>query len=143
MVSIKSVTGAVALLIGAAWSQTSFAAVVLSDDFNSDTQMLNWTGDSSFTVVPNPPVAGQASVDLIGAGGAYDLYPGNGNYVDLDGTTGNGNDPAGVLQSNATFAAGQYTLTFDLAGNARGAALGRAARGTYSRRPALRWRIAR
>jgi hypothetical protein len=83
--------------------------------------MLNWTGDSVFTVVPNPPVPGQSSVDLIGTGGSFDFYPGNGNYVDLDGSTGSGNNPAGIVKSIATFAAGQYSLTFDLGGNARGA----------------------
>ena len=83
--SIRTVVGGIALLVGAAWSQSSHAAVVLSDNFNSDAQMLNWTGDSTFTVVPDPPAQGQSSVDLIGAGGPYDFYPGNGNYVDLDG----------------------------------------------------------
>jgi hypothetical protein len=120
-VKIRSAVGALALAAGTAWSQGCFAAVVLSDNFNSDTQMLNWTGDSVFTVVPSPPVNGQASVDLIGAGGPYDFYPGNGNYVDLDGSTGNGNNPAGEVESIATFGAGSYTLTFDLGGNARGA----------------------
>ena len=119
--SFRMAVGGIALLVGTAWSQNSYASVVLSDNFNSDTQMLNWTGDSTFTVVPDPPAQGQSSVDLIGVGGPYDFYPGNGNYVDLDGTTGNGNDPAGVIKSNAAFAAGQYSLTFDLGGNARGA----------------------
>ena len=116
---IRPVLGAVVLLAGAAWSQTSYASV-LSDNFDADSQTLNWTGDSTFTVIPNPPVDGQSSVDLIGTG-FFDFYPGNGNYVDLDGSTGSGNNPAGVIQSNATFGAGQYSLTFDLGGNARGA----------------------
>jgi hypothetical protein len=119
--SFRTVVGGLALLVGASWSQSSYAAVVLSDNFNSDTQLLNWTGDSVFTVVPNPPVQGQSSVDLIGTGGPFDFYPGNGNYVDLDGSTGSGNNPAGIVKSIGTFAAGQYTLTFDLGGNARGA----------------------
>jgi hypothetical protein len=115
---------AVAALVFAAglWSQSAFATIVLQDNFNSDPQMLNWTGDSTFTVVPNPPVGGQPSVDLIGTG-FYDFYPGNGNYVDLDGSTGYGNVPvAGDVVSKAGFTAGTYTLTFDLGGNARGAA---------------------
>ena len=41
--------------------------------------------------------------------------------MDLDGTTGSGNNPAGQLQSISSFGAGTYTLSFDLGGNARGA----------------------
>ncbi|GEM_PF-2101216 len=58
------------------------------------------------------------SVDLIGPGW-WDLQPGNGLYVDLDGTTGD----AGRLFSRDAFLfqSGQtYALQFDLAGNQRG-----------------------
>jgi hypothetical protein len=41
--------------------------------------------------------------------------------VDLDGTTGNGNNPAGQLSSVMTVGPGAYKLTFDLAGNLRNA----------------------
>ena len=119
--TFRSAFGAMAIMAASAWSQNAYATVVLTDNFNSDAQMLNWTGDLVFNVVPNPPVAGMSSVDLIGAGGAFDFYPGNGNYVDLDGSTGNGNNPAGVIQSVATFGPGSYSLAFDLGGNARGA----------------------
>jgi PEP-CTERM motif len=113
--------GAVAAVLAA---QAVKANTVLSDDFNSDAQTLNWSGDSTFTSLPGPSTEGPgvASTDLIGAG-FYDFYPGNGNYVDLDGSSGYGNLPyAGILQSNASFGAGTYTLSFDLGGNARGAA---------------------
>ena len=59
------------------------------------------------------------SVDLIGetpTGTQFDFYPGHGGYVDLDGTS----DAAGALQTLGSFAAGSYTLSFDLGGNARG-----------------------
>jgi hypothetical protein len=59
------------------------------------------------------------SVDLIGAtpsGTSFDFFPGNGGYVDLDGST----SQAGTLSTLTTFAAGTYTLSFDLGGNARG-----------------------
>jgi hypothetical protein len=102
-------------------ASTASAGVVLQDNFNADAQMLNWTGDATFSSLPQPPVNGQPSTDLIGTG-FFDLQPGNGNYVDLDGSTGYGNLPfAGVLVSNATFGPGSYTLSFDLAGNLRGA----------------------
>ncbi len=117
---LKVLIGTVALVVGAAWAQNSQAAIFLTDNFNSDPQMLNWMGDSVFNVVPNPPVAGQSSVDLIGTG-FYNFYPGNGNYVDLDGSEGTGFSPAGQVVSNTSFGPGNYQVSFDLGGNARGA----------------------
>jgi hypothetical protein len=120
MKSIALVAGVAAAVLAA---QAVQANTVLSDNFNSDAQTLNWSGDSTFTSLPGPSSQGPglASVDLIGTG-FFNLDPGNGNYVDLDGTTGWGNLPyAGILQSNASFGAGKYTLSFDLGGNERGA----------------------
>lgn len=117
----KTIVASAALIACAVWAQGSAAGVVLSDNFNADAQTLNWAGDSSFASLPDPSIAGQSSTDLIGTG-FYDFYPGNGNYVDLDGSSGTGNNPAGVLKSKTSFGAGTYTLSFDLAGNARGAA---------------------
>ena len=112
-----------AALVGAfLGAQSCNAAVVLYDNFDSATQTLNWAGDSVFTSIPAPGnVGGLPSVDLIGTG-FFDFYPGNGNYVDLDGSTGGGISPAGQLDSIATFSPGTYTLSFLLGGNARGAA---------------------
>jgi hypothetical protein len=90
--------------------------ILLQDNFDANAQTLNWAGDSVFTSTAAP-----ASVDLIGTG-FFDFQPGHGNYLDLDGSTGNGNDPAGQITSVLTFGPGDYTLTFDLAGNQRGAA---------------------
>lgn len=118
MKSLLSVAGIAAAVLAAHAAQ---ATVILSDNFNSDTHALNWTGDTVFSSLSGP-AGDPASTDLIGTG-YFNLYPGNGNYVDLDGTTGYGNTPyAGILQSNATIAAGTYTLSFDLGGNARGGA---------------------
>ena len=97
-------------------SSAASASVVLFDDFNADAQILNWSGDGVFT----SDSIGGAATDLIGTG-FFDFQPGNGNYVDLDGSTGGGHDPAGQLTSIISFGAGAYTLTFDLAGNLRGA----------------------
>lgn len=106
---------AVAALCGAS---AAFAdTVILSDNFDADAPpVLNWPGDGSF-VATSPP----GSVDLIGSPPPfYDLQPGHGYYIDLDGTTGSGNDPAGQISSVLTFGPGAYKLTFDLAGNNRG-----------------------
>jgi hypothetical protein len=95
-----------------AGASAGHAGVVFSDNFNSYALQLNWSPPANWSV----PVG---SVDLIGettTGTDFDFYPGNGGYVDLDGSTG----AAGTLQTLGSFAAGSYTLTFDLGGNARG-----------------------
>ena len=100
----------------------SATTTYLSDNFNSDTQALNWPGDSVFTSVAVPQGNGQvSSTDLIGPGFYNYCQAGQGNCVDLDGSTGSGNYPAGELQSTSTFAAGNYGVAFTLSGNDRGA----------------------
>ena len=108
-----------ALTLGASAAN---ASTVLSDNFDADIAVLNWTGDATFVPVPGTPTLGQPSVDLVGATDdfAYLAYNG-GVSLDLDGTTGTGFSPAGEIQSVATLAAGDYTVSFLLAGNLRGA----------------------
>jgi hypothetical protein len=57
-------------------------------------------------------------VDLIGNPSFFDFLPGNGRYVDLDGSTGD----AGKMTSIALSLAGGvlHKLSFDLAGSQRG-----------------------
>jgi hypothetical protein len=89
------------------------ATVVFADDFNSYAYQLNWVPPSVVWTVPS------GSVDLIGettTQTAFNFYPGHGGYVDLDGSTG----AAGALESAPSFAAGSYTLSFDLGGNTLG-----------------------
>ena len=113
---LKQIIAAAAFLAGATVSQASYAATVLTDTFDASVpDQLNWTGDGVFSST-SPP----GSVDLIGVGGSFDFIPGHGSYIDLDGSTGSGNNPAGQLTSAASFGAGTYNLTFDLAGNQRG-----------------------
>jgi hypothetical protein len=90
------------------------AAVVFSQNFNTYAYAENWAppGSSGFYV-------SAGSVDLIGhtiTTSPFDFYKGNGGYVDLDGST----HKAGALTTLESFAAGNYTLTFDLGGNDRG-----------------------
>lgn len=87
------------------------AAVVFSDNFNAESQGLNYTGFSNWTV-------SGGTVDVIGTSFFQFLPTTYGNYVDLDGSTGN----AGILSTTQSFAAGTYTLSFILAGNHRNAA---------------------
>lgn len=81
--------------------------ILLDEDFdaeNGGAPALNYTTFANFTVT-------SGAVDLIG-NGQFDFFPGNGLYVDLDGTT----NAAGTLASE-TFNLQPglvYTLEFDL-----------------------------
>src|SRR3569833_300374 len=93
-------------------ASTANAAVLLNETFNTYPQQLNWVPPAAIWTVTS------GSVDLIGetpTGTSFDFYPGNGGFVDLNGST----EQAGTIQSRLSFAAGDYTLAFDLGGNAR------------------------
>ena len=105
-----------------AGAPSAHAGVVLSDNFDADTPTLNWPGDSVFQSIPQPGnVAGLPSVDLVSASDGFANLVFHGNSVDLDGTTGSGNSPAGELQSITSLSTGSYTVQFEFAGNERGA----------------------
>ena len=89
------------------------AALIFSDNFDSErggVGITNYSGFSKWTV-------SDGTVDLIG-NGYFDFYPGNGLYVDLDGSTGNAGK---MTSSNLSLGPGQYELKFFLGGNHRGA----------------------
>jgi hypothetical protein len=105
--SLAAAAVAVAIVGGASAAN---AAVVFFDDFEGyPGQVLN------ADLAPNWTSSG-GGIDLIGVGTAWNLVPGENDthYVDLDGSTGQ----PGVLSAK-TFAAGTYTLSFDLAGQNR------------------------
>jgi hypothetical protein len=102
--------------------QGASAAVVIQDNFDSSTAVLNWQGDATFISIPQPGnVNGLPSVDLVGTADGYGSLAFSGNSVDLDGTTGSNFTPAGEIQSVASLALGTYVVSFELAGNLRGA----------------------
>ena len=87
------------------------AATVFSDNFNTENGgvgQLNYANFANWNVT-------SGSVDLLG-NGFFDFIPGNGLYVDMDGST----NQAGTIVSKRVFAPGDYTLSFDLAGSERG-----------------------
>ena len=90
------------------------SAALLSDNFNTENGgigVLNYAAFSNWNV-------SDGTVDLIG-NGFFDFLPGNGLYVDLDGSTAN----AGILTSKNSFTFNNgtnYQLSFDLAGSHRG-----------------------
>jgi hypothetical protein len=105
------VAASAAIIAGSA--SAADAAVVFADNFDSYAYQLNWAPPANW-IAPGP-----GAVDLIGettTSTGFDFDPGNGGYVDLDGS----NEIAGTLQTTQSFGPGTYTLTFDLGGNARG-----------------------
>lgn len=87
------------------------AQTLFSDNFNADVQgapaasLINWN------IV-------DGSVDVIPVGTQFDFYPGNGNYPDLDGSTGNA--ARIVTKSQFSLAPGSYQLLFDQGQNGTG-----------------------
>lgn len=101
---------AAALMLGAGGAG---AAVVFSDNFNGENGgvgALNYNGFANWSV-------GGGTVDLIG-NGFFDFLPGNGLYVDMDGSTG---DAGRMISSGsiAVTAGTSYALSYQLAGNHR------------------------
>jgi len=93
-------------------SAGAHAAPVFSDNFNADKQGVD------VTPVGWSLGAGTDDVDVIGTG-FFDEIPGNGNYIDLDGSNGSSGGP-GVLATSFDVTGGQtYTATFQLGGNQR------------------------
>lgn len=90
---------------------TSVAAPVFSDNFDTDVLATNQTTFNGGWTVSN------GTVDVIGDPSFYDMLPGNGRYVDLDGSSGQ----SGFFSKDFSLTAGLvYTATFDLAGSQRG-----------------------
>lgn len=103
--------GCASLLLGlSATANAGSITTIFEDNFdneNGGNGALNYNGFANWGV-------GGGTVDLIG-NGYFDFLPGNGLYVDLDGSTGN----AGFLTHWEDLEVGNYTLSFDLAGNQR------------------------
>lgn len=100
------------LILSALLAATSLAQAnpIFSDNFDKDALRLNQA-----TFLTGWQVAG-GTVDLIGAIGFYDLMPGHGRYVDLDGSS----HQAGILSRTWELLAGvTYSANFFLAGNHR------------------------
>jgi hypothetical protein len=107
-VKLSSLMLASAMIVGIA--QSAHAVPVFQDDFNS------YTGGLAIVNTFGPWTVSQGSIDLIPESGNYNFYPGNGTYVDLNGTT----NQYGGIATVQSFAAGDYTLTFNLGGSVGG-----------------------
>ena len=91
-----------------ALSAAAQAQVIFSDNFDANTQGLN--------LVPTGWSVTAGTVDIIGDPSFFNFIPGSGQFIDLDGSTGD----AGILSKSLLLNAGtQYTASFQLAGNHR------------------------
>lgn len=102
-----SLAAAASVAIVLACTPTGAQTVLFSQDFDAENGGVPTT---NFTSLSNLVVT-SGSVDLIGNGFA-DFFPGNGLYLDMDGTSGGG----GTIESQASFTLtpGRYLLQFDL-----------------------------
>ena len=105
---LKMLAVAAAMVLSAA---AHAAAPVYVDNFDSDAQGLN-VGLVGWTIS-----GANATIDVVPVGASFQfLGAANGNYVDLDGSTGHA---ATITKTLTGLADGQYALTFELAGNHR------------------------
>jgi hypothetical protein len=88
--------GLLCALHGSAGAQT----VVFEDNFERESLGLNITSLTNWTVTAG-------NVDVIGSG-FEDIYPGNGNYLDMDGTWGN----ATIQSTSISLVPGTYQMSF-------------------------------
>lgn len=98
------------------------AAALCALQAHADTQVFADTFGANalgLNAVPNGWAVTDGTVDIIGANAfnsLYDVMPGSGRYIDLDGSTGD----AGVLsRSFAVTNKQRYWVAFELAGNHR------------------------
>jgi hypothetical protein len=105
----RLVLGIALVCISVSLCSTSQAGFL--DTFNTENGgvgKLNYTGFANWNVTAG-------SVDLIG-NGLFDIYPGNGLYVDLNGSTG----VSGTLTSKVLFSPGTYEFSFEIGNNIGG-----------------------
>lgn len=109
----------VCLLLVVLWASVAGnagASVVFQDSFdleNHGVGALNYAGFTQWSVSDGTVSGG--TVDLIGSPGFFNFLPGNGLYVDMDGSTGN----AGKMTTTLNLGVGAYLLEFELAGKNR------------------------
>ena len=100
---------AILLFFGSAITASAYLFEDTFDTENGGVGVLNYTGFNNWNVV-------NGTVDLIG-NGYFDFLPGNGLYVDMDGST---SDAGKMITSpDLMLAPGSYRLSFELAGNQR------------------------
>lgn len=104
-----ALTGAAAISLS--FAGTAQAGVLFFDNFDNEYLKTNYDDFENWDV-------SEGTVDLIGEDNFFDFLPGNGRYVDMDGST---NDAGKITTKNLfTFESGKtYQLMFDMAGSQR------------------------
>jgi hypothetical protein len=87
--------------------------IIFADNFN---EYNGGVGQTNFYDFGTNWTVTNGSVDLIG-NGYFDFLPGNGLYLDMDGST---NQAGTIVSKSLSLNAGSYVFSFDLAGNQRG-----------------------
>lgn len=95
----------VALLALSFPGSASGQVVVFQDTFDGEPLGLGVTTLTNWTVTAG-------NVDVIGPG-FFDLFPGNGNYLDMDGTCGS----ATIVSTPINLIPGTYQLSFEIGNN--------------------------
>lgn len=105
---MKKYLGIALLALGLSAPVTVNATTIFADNFNSNAADQLDTAPAGWTIK-------NGTVDIIGAGGSFDWYSGNGSYIDLDGSMAALGQNSYML-SNTVFnvIGGQgYTFSFD------------------------------
>jgi hypothetical protein len=105
----RTIISLVLLAMLTVFAGSSQAVLIFSDNFDSYTSGLDWPGEGNWTV-------SDGYVDMIGVGTAWDLQPGNGLYLDMDGSQ---QDAGKITSIVLNLNPGDYILSFDVAGNQR------------------------
>ncbi len=102
-------TSALGVAVLSQFAAPAHAVNFINENFGTsvDPDQFNTTTAGVFT-------ATTGNVDLIGDGGNYDFYPGNGKYIDLNGNT------KGDISSSIFTLAAPGTLSFDYGANGAG-----------------------
>lgn len=98
-ISLGAIVSTALLLATPASAQQLFL-----DDFNTETLGTNAVSITNWNI-------SSGNIDVIGNPGFFEFYPGNGRYLDMDGSTSN----AGRIETITVFnlTPGDYTLSFD------------------------------
>lgn len=98
-------------IVAVAIAGPATATVLFSDNFDSETAALNYTGFANWTVI--------GQVDTVASVNPYSIETCSGICVDLDGTAG----PGQLLSKPIAFSAGnQILISFNVSGDQRDAA---------------------
>lgn len=106
----RTIISLVLLAMLTVFAGSSQAVLIFSDNFDSYTSGLDWPGEGNWTV-------SDGYVDMIGVGTIWDLQPGNGLYLDMDGSQ---QDAGKITSIVLNLNPGNYVLSYDVAGNHRG-----------------------